>query len=250
MRSEISATLIGTAIGLFTTYAIAQSTITNKGEGSRSPITFKESLQARGIGLSHASLVAALQNGDPQVRIEAASVIAQNHDPEAASLIESALASESNPKATVFLASTLMGLDDATGVRRLTEICTDAALPSQIVADAIFHLVFRGSGAQCIDGLIKRLQDPNKLDSAMQLIPSLGPLYKKASQAQQTEILAALQNHLSDKEPTTRMVASRALAQTALPNSADIIKTALQGEADPMVRAGMQSDLTALTGKH
>jgi HEAT repeat protein len=83
----------------------------------------------------------------------------------------------------------------------------------------------------------------------MQLIPSLGPLYKKASQAQQTEILAALQTHLNDKEPITRMVASRALAQTAFPNSADMIKTALQREADPMVRAGMQSDLTALREK-
>jgi len=243
---------MGTSLVLFTLAAIAQSTPpTIHGERNTAPIRAVDLLQTKGIDSSHASLAAALHNSDPEIRIEAAAVLAEKNDPEATSLIESALASESNPKAMVLLASTLMSLDDPAGARRLTEICTDPSLPDQTVADAAFSLVFRGSGAQCIDELTKRLRDPNKVDSGMyMIIQTLGPLSKRASPVQQTEILSVLQNHLSDKEPTIRLFASHALAQTGFPNSAEIIKTALQQEAELMVRAGMESDLAMLTQKH
>jgi hypothetical protein len=178
MRYGISILLAGTVTCVFSLSAAAQSPSTNSGDSHRI-VPFKESLQARGIGLSHASLAAALRSNDPKVRSQAAAVLAENHDPEAASLIKDALAFESDPKTQAELAGVLMNLGDTTGMNRLTQMCTDPSLPDQTLSYAVFHLAVRGSGAQCIDELIKRLRDPSKLEGAMHLIQPLGPLYQR-----------------------------------------------------------------------
>jgi HEAT repeat protein len=241
MQLGFIASRIAVTMALAVLYATAQSV----GDDHRI-IPFKESLQARGIDLSHASLAAALHNQDPQIRSQAAAVLAENQDQEAASLIEAALASEPDPKTMVELASTLMSLGDAAGTKRLVEICTSDTLPTQTVTYAIFQLVLEGSDAQCIDKLIQRFKNPDKVDSEAQMVPMLGPLYRLGSPAQKVVILTVIQHHLSDTGFEARMAASRALAQTASPGSSNMIRAALQRETDPIVRSSMQNDLTTL----
>ncbi|HTC75161.1 MAG TPA: hypothetical protein VK684_06270 [Edaphobacter sp.] len=249
MKSRVGTTLAGITITLLSASLVAQSPTTDEGDGHH-VVHFDEVLQARGIPLTHASLAAALYNNDPRIRLEAASVLAENHDPDAASLIKGALATESDLKTTIEFAGILVSLGDAAGENRLTKICADESLPAETVSYAVFQLVLRQSGAQCIDVLIRRAQNPTSRNNTTSLIEALTRLYRSASPAQKNEISTVFQNGLSDKKPTTRVVASRGLAQTASPNSAEIIKIALQREVDPIVRAGMESDLTTLTAKH
>lgn len=249
MKSRVGTTLTGIPIALLSAYLVAQSPTTDTGDGHH-VVHFDEMLQARGIPLTHASLAAALYNNDPRIRFAAASALAQNHDPDAVSLIKGALATESDPNTTIEMAGILMSLGDAAGENLLTKICADESLPAETVSYAVFQLVLRESGAQCIDVLIRRTQNPTSRNNTTSLIKALTRLYRSASPAQQNEISAVLQKGLSDTEPATRVVASRGLAQTASPNSEEIIKTALQRETDPTVRAAMESELTALTAKH
>jgi HEAT repeat protein len=245
MRFRFGASLVAVAVTLIVPNGSAQEVPNSVGDHHR-VIPFKESLQAKGIGLSHASFVAALHNQDPPVRSQAANVLAENRDPEAAQLIEGALASERDPQTMVDLASVLMGMGDETGTNRLVEICTSDSLSNQTVTYAIFHLVLRGAGAQCIDKLIERLKYPGKVDSAVEMIARLGQLYRVASPEQKTQFLTTLQPYLIDTNFETRMAASRALAQTASPSASNSIKAALQRETDPIVRSSMQSDLHTL----
>lgn len=250
MTSRIKAAFLGAAISMITINAIPQLTPTPPGgEGSSAPLRSSDILSAKGIAISHTSLTAALHDKDPSIRTAAAVVLAQHKDSEAIPLVESALATESNPKTVVEMASVLMSLGDAVGTDRLTRICTDPSAPSRTVSYAVLHLSLRHSGAKCIDELVRRLRNPSTSDNTVQLIPSLSSLSKLASPTQQTEILATLQKHLDDKDPQTRIMASRAVVQTASPNSVDVINAALQRESDPVVRASMEADLTRLVGK-
>ena len=245
MKLKRTAIFIMFLVGSTSIYALSQTAIT--ADGDDRPITsFRESLSMHNIGLSHDSLASALYNTDAIIRSEAAAVLAENHDPEAISLIKKALASEHDSETSIAFASILMSLGDQTGTTRLASICSDPMLPAKVVSSATFQLILRGGGSQCTDRILNVLKNTSKVQTAGSLIQLLAPLYSVSSNSQQTQIVAVLRVFIADREPETRIIASRALVQVASPNSLQIIKEALQKEEDPLVRAILQKDLQGL----
>src|SRR5450631_1401775 len=86
---------------------------------SQHPKSVRESLRDHGIEVSQPSLIAALKEGDPKVRVLAALELAEIGDSDAIQFIEQALSIEKNSSARIGIASALVSLHDPKGVENL-----------------------------------------------------------------------------------------------------------------------------------
>src|SRR5271166_5133596 len=85
--------------------------------------TSAEELKSYGIELSERSLLAALRNSNPRVRVLAAHQLQSDHDTDAIPAIDSALSAEKDPRAGVGIATALSALHDPRGTVYLQEMC-------------------------------------------------------------------------------------------------------------------------------
>ena len=95
-----------------------------------------EELTSYGIELSEPSLLAALQNSNPRVRMLAAHQLQGDGDTDAIPAIQSALPAENDPRAGVGIATALSAMHDPKGTEYLQAMCADTTQPIRVVFEA------------------------------------------------------------------------------------------------------------------
>lgn len=246
---SVSALLIPLIVILALETAIAQDgTLQVDNPGLQS---FDDFLLERGIDLSTDSLVTALQNRDPEVRSNAALLLAQNQNVDAIAPIENALSRDPSPNVRIAMAQALWGLHDAKGLTYLQGMCTDASLSIYDVVEVVQQLALMGeSGVTCIDPVLNYLHaESNSTDRLQVVISALPRLYRWGSSEQSARIVHILEDALQDKDGAVRMQASHGLAQIKSYSSIEILQKIVLKEKDDVVRASLQADLDALQAK-
>ncbi|MGA7316887.1 MAG: HEAT repeat domain-containing protein [Silvibacterium sp.] len=222
--------------------------ISSSGRG-KSPA---EELQSYGIELSQSSLLAALRNLNPRVRMLAAHQLQSDHDTDAIPAIESALSVEKDPRAGVGIATALSAMHDPKGTEHLQAMCADTTQPIRVVFDAtqMLQLLDAPSGgcADAVLGSLNRTSDRDYRDVILSLLPAI---YPEVSHEQAVRILQAIENLLRDttQQASVRLAAGQALAQIGVPSSVEVVREAMSRENDPVIRASLQSDLNMLEKK-
>jgi HEAT repeat protein len=146
---------------LFFRAAIAQGIppVSHRGRSSA------EALNSYGIDVSKESLLAALSNANPRVRVLAADQLAYQHDSDAVPAIEQAYSVEKDSMTRVGIAAALSSLKDPAGVEFLQTICRDGTSPIKTtIAAAQMLELFDASGKECIDIIISSLTRPADAD--------------------------------------------------------------------------------------
>ncbi len=244
-----TARILGTIIiGCLSTVVIAQNADTPANSRGR---TSAEILRDYGIDPSESSLLAALKNANPRVRMLAAFQLQSDRDNDAIPAIERALSDEKDPMMRAEIATALGALDHS-GIEHLQAMCADAALPIRALTYAVQMLqLLNESSAGCLDrvlGSLNRADERDYLDTTVTLLP---PIYSEVSRDQADWILSSIQKLLNDRsqQPSVRLAAGQALAEIGAPSSIDIVRGALSREDDPVMRSRLQEDLTALEKK-
>ncbi|HEX8817362.1 MAG TPA: HEAT repeat domain-containing protein [Terriglobales bacterium] len=210
-------------------------------------VTWRQSLQDRNIHLTEASLVAALQHPDPEIRSDAALVLAEDKASNAIGAIEDAAANEKDRETQINMALALALLGNAKGVAMLRQACNDAGTSGRLrMYAAKYTLDTNNEG--CLSTTEKFLLSAPDLGSREQAISEI-VRFQGVSDADARKILTALITSLRDPEPHIRMLASHALValgnQTAVPE----LQKAIAGEPLDAVRSALQSDLQRLQEK-
>jgi HEAT repeat protein len=211
------------------------------------PRTLEEGLRSHGISdLSEASLTAALKNVEPQIRILAASKLAEDHDAGALPAIEEALSRETNIDAQIGLAEALWALNDRNGIAHLQAMCGDTSisLPSMMAVVRAL-LIIRSSGSGCAEtflALMNSARDPGELGMAASLLPFI---YTDSNRDQAQRIVDKLRTLLLDRrqQAIARIMCAGALAKIATPESVEAIRQAISREEDPNTKSAFESDL-------
>jgi HEAT repeat protein len=228
---------------LFVASAMAQ----NGGSAANSRgKTSAEKLQEYGIELSEPSLLAALSNSTPKVRVLAAMQLAADNDIDAIPAIERAFTYEENPLARVTLAVALESLHEPNGVDHLQAMCADTSLPIEVVFRATQALeVLNIASGGCADALLHSLNQSSDRDYRDSTVSVLPAVYRYVTPDKAEQILEKITNLLSDKtqQPSVRLTAGQALAQVGNPSSVQVIREAVLEETDPVMQASFQDDL-------
>jgi HEAT repeat protein len=247
----ISTATIGLSVSLLIiSPIIAQMTGTSYNE---SPTPFAVSLRAHGIDTSKQSLVAALSNRDPVVRSLAANQLVADHDYLDKPAIEKALAAETDNQTRVGIASALASIGDPVGTRQLESMCTNATLPIDVTVHAVQQLAMvqrsypkLASAGRCAETVLVALEGASEEYQQRELVSILPVLVRGLPQSTTDRVAADAQNLLTANEPATRMSASDALAQMGATSSTPALRSAIQSEKDPGVRAWHQRNLDKL----
>jgi len=229
--------------------AVAQNSDTSTNSRGR---TSAEVLRSYGIELSEPSLLNALNNSNPKIRMHAAMQLAADHDSDTMPAIERALSNEKDFMTRVGIAAALGSLQDHYGIETLQSTCADATVPIRAVIYATQMLqLLSVSRAGCADNIINslsRAEDHDYLDVTIMLLP---PIYGEVSRDQANRILSSIQKLLSDgtQQPSVHIAAGQALAEIGSASSVEVVRSALSRESDPVVRSTLHADLTALEKK-
>jgi len=214
--------------------------------------TTAEELKSYGIELSEPSLLAALRNSNPRVRVLAAHQLQGDHDTDAIPAIDSALSVEKDPLAGVRIATALSAMHDPKGTEYLQAMCADTRQPTRVVFEAtqMLQLLDVPSGG-CADAVLESLNTTSDIDYRDVVLSLLPAIYPEVSHEQAVRILQVIENLLRDttQQPSVHLAAGQALAQIGLPSSVEVVQEAISRENDPVVRASFQSDLDVLEKK-
>jgi hypothetical protein len=212
-------------------------------------------LRALGIDLSEHSLVAALGNSEPKIRVLAALQLGQDHASDAIPSIEYALSVEKDVKARIGIAVALgsSSFHDPKGVEHLQAMCKDTALPIADVIDVVQSIQMNAgaSSAGCADVILDSLNRAQDAEYRYIIVTLLPTMYRELPPEQSGRIVSKLQEFLIDnaQQPAVRLGASHALANIGLPASVEFIRNAMLREGDPQMRSDFQSDLNSLEAK-
>jgi HEAT repeat protein len=217
------------------------------------PVPFSVYLTAHGVDTSEPSLVAALSNSDPIVRSFAALQLMSDRDFQAMPSIEKALSTETDNQARIGMASALAGAGDRVGAATLEAVCMDPSLPVEVTASAVRQLASAEhshptliSMAGCAGVVLAALENVSEEYKRWELLQILPSVAHDAPSDKANRMVTEAQSLLGSKDPTTRMNASRALAEMGSTASTDLIRNAMQRETDPSIRAWHQHDLDTL----
>ena len=210
-------------------------------------------LRSHGItDLSEESLIAALKNNDPQVRGMVAIHLGTIGHSGAAEAIEAAFADEKNLEVKVNLAEALWGLHDPRGVEHLHSMCTDPTMRYDGLISAVDALQMQSlpSGV-CAENVLASMSREKEFGVLAMEASRLPRMYGDVSPELAGRIFEVLKNLLLDRQQISpvRQIASQALAQIGIPESAKVIGTAISQEGDPVLRSSFVSDLNALERK-
>jgi hypothetical protein len=208
-----------------------------------------ESLQARGIGITHDSLIAALHNPDPEIRSLAAMKLAEDHDFGAISEIEAALSNETTTRTRIGMSLALRELDNPKGVEGLESMCNDSSLTAESVIELVqtLHLISVPTSA-CAGSVFRSLSQPKTADYRAALIALLPSMYHELPAEQANRAVHLLEGFLLDKnqQAAVHLQASHSLAEIGSSSSSAAIRTALSREVDPALRSRYKEDLDTL----
>jgi HEAT repeat protein len=210
-------------------------------------------LLVHGVDKSEPSLISALSNNDPFVRIAAAARLIEQHDYLARPAIEKTLSTEKDNRAKMCIASALVGLGDPTGASTLESMCTDASLP----IDDTVHVVQMIESAQrsnpkllsagkCADVVLSELDSVSEDYQRQELLSVLPSMIHDVPKDKADRMVTDAQNILASKDVTTRMRASDVLADMGSTASMDLIRSAMDRETDPFMRARHQNNYLKL----
>lgn len=245
MRVGKQKLLVGVLICIFMRGAGAAQSANNP---ANTPLkSCAEVLRSRGIDLSEPSLIAALQNRDPQIRSLAALKLAEDHDYGAVSPIKNALNSETDPRPKVALSEALWGLHDPEGLTTLQNMCSDAALSIDMLVEVVQHLnIIDRSSAKCAEPILAYLDAHRDSESRTRALPALPDMYRWVEAGHAGRIALQLQDMLSDEAPYVRLEAGHAIAQIHMSSAASALYEAISRETDPVVQERLQDDLNKL----
>ena len=211
--------------------------------------TSAEELTALGIDLSEPSLLGALSNTNPRIRVLAAYQLESSHYVDSTVAIEHALSVEQNPPTRVGLATALAGLHDPQGIEHLQKMCADTTVPiNALIAAAQMLEILNSSVAGCTDTFLSSLTNDRDKDYRSATLTLLPALYRESTPEQTGLIVKVIQKLLRDRtqEPAVRMAAGDALTEIGVASSASVIGEAVSEEADPVVLASLKRNLNAL----
>jgi HEAT repeat protein len=210
-------------------------------------------LHAHGIDTSEPSLIAALNNSDPQLRSLAAAQLTHAHDFQARSAVEKALSTETNTQARIGMASALANIGDPVGARHLESMCSDATLPVEVIVRAEREVAMAHSDrpsltspAKCANVILAAIETVSESYQRAELLTALASMVHEVPSDQASRMVADAQNLLQDKDANTRMRASEALADMGSTASIEAIRNAIQNESNPTARAFQQRNLDTL----
>jgi HEAT repeat protein len=229
-------------------YAVGDPPI---GEGG--PRTIPDVLLRHGIDKSEPSLISALSNSDPFVRIAAANQLIVNRNYLAMPAIEKTLSTETDNRAKMCIASLLVSLGDPVGAKTLESMCTDASLP----IDDTVHVVQKIESAErsnpnlisegkCADVVLPALENASQDYQRSELVSVLPSMVHDVTKDKTDRMVIDAQNLLVSKDGGTRMQASMALTNMGSTASIEAIRSAMERETDPNIRAVHQRNLDKL----
>jgi len=224
------------------------SSVACSNRGRRS---FGDSLRAHGIDLSESSLIAALQNNDPEVRSLAVAKLLEDHDLQSVSSIEKVLSAETNSNAKVEIAGALASFGDPLGAKYLVAMCTDPSLPTLAMSAAVHGLALAHyshpqftSPAVCADTVLDLFD--NRPDSKVDMVELFAAMYHEVSQSQADRMFADAQSLLQSDSLSSRIVGSDILASLGFTAALDLLHTAMESATDPVERLSYYSDYLTL----
>ena len=248
MSYKFRLSIVAMICNLLLSAAIAQDIQPGSHRGRSSA----EALRSYGIDLSRQSLLAALSNANPRVRVLAADQLAYQHDADAIPAVEQAYSVEKDSMTRVGIAAALSSLKDPAGVEYLQTICRDGTLPIKATIAAVQMLeLFDASSKECADTIISSLTRPEDADYRAVTLSLLPGIYKQVPGAQRGRIVSTIQNLLIDKaqQPNVLISAGEALAEIGSPSSAAVVRDVLTRDLDPVLRSSLQEDLKAFEKK-
>ena len=214
--------------------------------GSR-PETIAEALKRHHVALTRSSLVAALQNSDPEVRGLAAAQLAEEKATEAVPDIVQALTSEHAPLTRVNIAFALARLGNEKGVITLESACHESETVAGVRMTAAMCMVNFLHRNACFADVLDVLDSRNddQAGNRMQAL-SLAPSFKGLSEDESQRLLAAAIDNLRDTTVVVRISASDALVRLGDASAVPYLQQAVSLEQDDVVRNALEDALKRL----
>jgi HEAT repeat protein len=221
--------------------------------GSGGPTPYSVALCEHGIDTSEQSLITALSNSDPIVRSLAANQLLAEHDYQARPAIEKALSSETDDRAKVGIAFALAGIGDPVGAKTLESMCSDASLPVDITVMAVrqiamtkYSFSYLVSTEKCADVVLSKLDSVSQDYQRIELLSVLPSMIHDVPKDKADRMVTDAQNLLVSKDVGIRMQASMALTDMGSTASIEAIRSAMERETIPALRAVHQRNLDKL----
>lgn len=213
------------------------------------PPSAEVQLAQHGIGSDIRSLLGALKNSDPEVRILAAAELGKyRHDPavgsDAVPALAAALQVESEPRAAAVIATILGQFGDARGVTALETMCFDRSTDPRVKVQVEIDLLALNSQS-CVDPILDLAsggddRDPwAALDGMIELLPSL-QRFPDLTPAQNERIVEIVRKGLSSPKSYVRINAASVRSRMIDAAAASDLQNALALEPDPQVRGSMR----------
>ena len=196
--------------------------------------TFSAGLQRHGIGLDEGSLLAALANGDGEVRSLAAAQLATNDDHPALPQLIRAIQDERDPQVQVNLAGAATWMESRRGLEQLQMICRDINVPSTARLDAARY-VSNKLDATCFPAVSAIAAGDGDAGVRAQAVVAAAS-YRGQAEGAQTVATQAL----NDGDAGVRLTAADALRRMRAVDSLGALRSALSGEGDETVRAHLR----------
>jgi hypothetical protein len=209
-----------------------------------------EVLASHGVtDLSEESLISALTNSDPHVRIVAAMKLAEDHHDDAAPAVESALSREQDLNAQIGLSEALWGLHNDKGIAHLHAMCTDSSLKLTTLISVVDALRLTHSPAGvCAETFFAAMGSAKEPGEIAMGETRLSAIYCDSTPEEARRIMMTLKLYLADRkqEAQVRLEASQALADIGTPECADAIRAAISQEQNPDYRVFFEATLKGL----
>jgi len=215
--------------------------------------SFVEALRERGIDTSQSSLIAALSNGDPSVRSLAAHQLAENRKADGILAVRNAFLNEKNTSARVGMALALVSAGFPDAANYLETMCSGASLPVDDTVHLIqdIEMAERSnpkliSAGKCADVVLAALDSVSEDYQRRELLSVLPSMVHDVPKDKADRMVMDAQNLLGSNSITTRMRASNVLADMGSTASMDLIRSAMDRETDPFMRARHQNNYLKL----
>ncbi|MGA2437576.1 MAG: HEAT repeat domain-containing protein [Acidobacteriaceae bacterium] len=213
--------------------------------------SYTDFLRAHGVEISEPSLIAALQNDIPEIRMNAVVKLLADCDLHSIPAIEKALSTEEDNTTRANIAGALASFGDPVGAKYLAAACTDPSLPTLAMSAAVHGLALAHyshpqftSPAVCADTVLNLFD--SRPDSKIDMIELFAAMYHEVSQSQADRMVADAQSLLQSDNASSRMAGSDVLASLGSTASIDLIRSTMERETEPAIRSVLQESLDTL----
>ena len=232
---------------------------TAAGTSSNGPIESCAHWLARhGIPLTHEGLIAALNNEDADIRVNAAQQLADNKEKDAIPFIRESAAREQKFTNRSNMALFLAQLGDSSGSDFLKAYCSNLSAPAWERLHAANNMLTLRSDA-CFPDVLSILQSSTNAEVIVQALDfCFNAKYQLEDEGNQTSppdkqrhelVVELVGKRISDPDDSVRTVAGDILAKVGDSSQAHILEDAISRETNDGIKADMQKDLDILLAK-